>query len=667
MKLPIFKITKLFLFVSFCCFYTLAVTAQESECPEPNKKADKLFEKAAQMKFKGNEAYGSLVEATKEDDEFVDAFYVLADINMQKYKNDPLRYEQNGNTAMKYYASAIQACPAFRNYEVQYILGKYYFDRRKLDDAKPLLERYIANVDPNKRNELPSAEQKLKIITDYQKLLSEKVPFNPVKLEGPSTTDDEYLPMLSPDNQYLFFTRKSEINDRNSAFGPKVRELLTEANKVSATSFSGGKALSAPFNQGEFQGGSCMSVDNKMMFVTVVQMVNNKGRGYPNGDIYFTELVDGEWTELKSVGDNINSSDTWEGQPSISADNKTLYFASARGTDTYGLMDIYKSQRQSDGSWSAPINLGDKINTTGNDKSPFVHSDSYTLYFSSDGHLGVGGFDIFYAKMNQNGDFDEPKNIGYPINTEEDEHGFIVSTDGNYGYFSSNMDGKDLNIYSFELYKEARPEKVVFVTGKISSKNADAAKGMTIELKNTKTNQITEGVVDENTGEYVAVIAASDKEPVMMMAKKNGYAFTSQYINSDKDVIGRPMQMEELVVNPIEEGQTYQINDIKFDTDSYDLSEQIMTILDEFIDFLDQNPTVKVAIQGHTDNKGDQQKNLILSENRAKAVNDYLILEGISPSRMSFKGYGSSKPLVSNDTELGRAKNRRTEFEILSK
>lgn len=667
MKLLIFKKVKLFLLISFCCFSILSVQAQKEECPEPNKKAEKLFEKAAQMKFKGNEAYGSLVEASREDEDFVDAFYILADINMQKYKNDPLRYEQNGNTAMKYYASAIQACAAFRNYEVQYILGEYYFERRQLDDAKPLLERYIANADPSKKNELKSAEKKLKIIKDYQKLLAEKVPFNPVKLQGPSTSDDEYLPMLSPDNQYLFFTRKSEINDRNSAFGPKVRELLTEATKVSATTFSVGQALTAPFNQGEYQGGSCMSVDNKLMFVTVVQMENVQGQGFANGDIYYSELVDGSWSKLKSVGDRINGRTTWEGQPSISADNKTLYFASARGTDNFGGMDIYKSQRQADGSWSAPINLGDKINTKGNDKSPFVHSDSYTLYFASDGHLGVGGFDIFYAKLNQNGEFDEPKNIGYPINTKEDEHGFIVSTDGNYGYFSSNMDGKDLNIYSFELYKEARPEKVVFVTGKISSKNADAAKGMTIELKNTKTNQITEGVVDENTGEYVAVIAASDKEPVMMMAKKNGYAFTSQYINSDKDVIGRPMQMELLEVNPIEEGQTYQINDIKFNTDSYDLSEQIMTILDEFIEFLNQNPTVKIAIQGHTDNKGDQQKNLILSENRAKAVNDYLILEGVSPSRMSYKGYGSSKPLVSNDTEEGRAKNRRTEFEILSK
>jgi outer membrane protein OmpA-like peptidoglycan-associated protein/tetratricopeptide (TPR) repeat protein len=653
--------------VVFTLIATIPAFSQSEGCEEPNKKAQKLFEKAAQVRFKGSQAYGDLVEATKIDENYVDAFFVLADINMQKFKNDPLRYEGEGNKALKYWISAIQACPSFRNFEVSYLLADHYFVRKQYKEAQPLLETYVKNANPAKRNELPKAKERLESINSFLKLMAEPVPFNPIQLKGPGTDDDEYLPMLSPDNRYLFFTRKSEVNDRNSAFGPKIKEQLTQASQMKLDSFSRGIPMPQPFNQGEYQGGNCMSVDNKMMFVTVVQMENIQGRGFANADIYFSEMKEGRWTDLKSIGDNINGRTTWEGQPSISADNKTLYFASARGENNFGGMDIYKVDRKPDGSWSNPINLGENINTSGNDKSPFVHSDSYTLYFASDGHVGVGGFDIFYAKIDKEGNFLKPTNIGYPINTENDEHGFIVSSDGKYGYFSSNMGGKSLDIYTFELYEEARPEEIIFLRGKISSKSPDAAKGMTIELKNTKTNQVTEGVVDESTGEYVAVIAAKDKEPVMMMAKKDGYAFTSQYIDSDKDVIGRPMKMADLEVNPIEEGQTYRINDITFNTDSYLLSQKVMTILDEFIDFLESNPSVKVSIQGHTDSKGDVKRNLELSERRAKAVNDYLIIEGIDPGRLAYKGFGATKPLVSNATEDGRAKNRRTEFVIRSK
>ena len=646
---------------------SLSVTAQSSECSEPNKKALKLFDKAAQVRFKGEQAYGDLIEATKIDPDYVDAYFVLADLNMQKFKNDPIRFESNGNRALGYWEKIVAACPTFRNYEVFYLLAEHKYNRKEYTIAEPLLSQYVNSVNSSKRNDLVTAKQWLRKINAYQDLMKNPVPFKPVKLKGPATADDEYLPMLSPDNRYLFFTRKSEINNRDNAFGPKVRELLSQSSQMSLDSFSRGIPMPEPFNQGEYQGGNCISVDNKMMFVTVVSMESIQGRGFANADIYYTELKDGAWTDLKSIGANINGRTTWEGQPSISSDNRTLYFASARGEDNFGGMDLYKSVRNSDGSWSNPINLGDKINTNGNDKSPFVHSDSYTLYFSSDGQIGIGGYDIYFAKIDDDKNFKEPKNLGYPINTEEDEHGFIVSTDGKYGYFSSNMGGKGLDIYSFELYKEARPEKVVFLRGKIESKDPDAAKGMTIELKNTTTNEVTQGVVDESSGEYVAVIKASEKEPVMMMAKKDGYAFTSQYIDSDKDVIGKAVKVAPLEVNPIETGQTYRINDITFETDSYILSTKIMTILDEFIDFLTNNPSVKVAIQGHTDSKGDVKRNLELSAQRAKAVNDYLILEGITSTRLEFKGFGSSKPLVSNATEEGRAKNRRTEFVIKSK
>ena len=241
----------------------------------------------------------------------------------------------------------------------------------------------------------------------------------------------------------------------------------------------------------------------------------------------------------------------------------------------------------------------------------------------------------------------------------------MVSTDGHYGYFSSDMGEKGLDIYYFELPEEYRPKEIIFLKGSIASNDPDAAKGMSVELKNTATNEVIEGVVDEENGEYVAVISATEEQDVMMMAKKNGYAFTSQYINSREDVVGKPVRTEPMAFKPIEEGETYQINNINFDTDSYELNDQVINILNEFIVFLQDNPTVKIAIYGHTDNVGDPASNLELSTNRANAVKNYLILEDMSPSRLTAKGFGETSPIESNSSAKGRAKNRRTEFVVL--
>tara|TARA_R110002096_G_scaffold426165_3_gene635537 strand:+ start:3040 stop:4989 length:1950 start_codon:yes stop_codon:yes gene_type:complete len=644
--------------------FILGFSQEDWSCKKPSKKAQKLYEKAQQYSFKGNEAYGLLIESVKEDEAFVEALSILAYLNSKKDQSVP----QNKNRTLSYYEKTRLACPAFRNYEATLWLAKYHYKARTYEIAQQLLIEYINNVDKKRKNELEEATDLKKRIDQYFSIFKNPVPFNPIKVEGASSSEDEFLPMLSPDNQYLFFTRRSEV-DTKSAIGKQEKEFFVQSRKKYDGSYSGGIPMPTPFNQGSYQGGSSISVDNKLLFITIVDQIPHPQTKslFSNGDIYYSEFKSGQWGELKSIGAHINGQYTWEGQPSISSDNLTLYFASARGVDNYGGMDLYKTERQKDGSWGPAINLGPKINTEGNEKSPFMHSDSYTLYFSSDGHPTVGGQDIFFAKMNEFGQFNSPTNIGVPINTPNDEHGFMVSTDGKYGYFSSNLGMKGLDIYYFEIPEYARPKDVVFVKGTVASKDPDAAKGMSIELKNMSTNKVTQGVVDEEKGEYVAVITATEKEDVMMMAKKNGYAFTSQYINSTKDVVGKPMRVEPMSFNPIELGETYQINNINFETNSSDLSIQVVHILDEFIEFLTENPSVKVAIYGHTDNIGDAIANLVLSKERSQSVKNYLILEGIGANRLESDGFGANKPIASNKTELGRAKNRRTEFVILSK
>ena len=649
--------------LTICFLLSAATLNAQSNCPKPNKKAKKLFDKAAQYKFRGQQGYQLLIDAINQDPDFVDALSMLAYLNTKRDQKN----QQKLNLAKKYYQRSFDACEAFRNYEAALWLGKYYYELGEYELAYPFLMRYTQKAKSEPANKMKDAVQLSKRIEKYRELFDNPVPFDPKIVEGVSSKEDEYLPMLSPDNQFLFYTRRTQV-DSKSVYGKQERELFIQSRKRYDGTFSGGIPLPEPFNQGAYQGGSSISVDNKLLFITVVeQLPTRDGVLYSNGDIYYAEFIGGKWSELKSIGEHINGAYTWEGQPSISADNQTLFFASARGEDNYGGMDLYKVNRLASGKWGKPINLGPTINTSGNEKSPFMHSDSYTLYFSSDGHPGVGGQDIFFSKINEFGKFDTPVNIGVPINTKLDEHGFMVSTDGNYGYFSSNLAKDGLDIYYFDLPEQAKPKEVVFLKGKVESNDPDAAKGMTIELKNMATNQVVEGVVDEATGEYVAVIAASEKQDVMMMAKKSGYAFTSQYINSDEDVIGKPRRAEPMPFEPIEVGETYRINNVNFPTDSYSIDEQVMNILNEFIAFLESNPSVKVGIHGHTDNVGNEQSNLMLSTNRAKAVMNYLILEGISASRLEYNGFGESKPIASNQTAAGRAKNRRTEFVILSK
>ncbi len=651
-----------------------AVFCQDESCPEPKKKAVKIVEAAKSTD--ADTYYKALIEAIKVDHNYLEAYDEMASINERRAatSNKIREAQQYSNRAIEYYNKIIEICPEYRGYYAPLRLGDYYFSLKEYSKARPYYQTILGSPKAYKKDER-KANERIQDIDTYFKLLKDSVPFDPQLVVGPSTQHDEYLPMLSPDNKYLYFTRKMPDETKGASDGGD-KELFIISRQIAKDKFSGGIPMPSPFNLGQFQGGVSISVNNKLIFITIVEVIpyrgkNPYGRGkmFDNADLYFSEFKDGEWSKLQSIGSNINTETTWEAQPSISSDNKTLYFT--RVMDPFAPdMDIYKCERQPNGSWGDPINLGEPINTIGGDeKSPFMHSDSYTLYFSSTGHIGLGGYDIFYSKMDEKSNqFKKPVNIGYPINTENDEHGFIVNKDGDKAYFaSSNEETKDLNIYSFDLYEIARPQKVIFVNGEILNNKGEVPEGAEVKLKNTQTNREVDAVIDQNTGEYVAVMTVEKDEDIMLTAKKKGYAFSSQLITSNEMVIGKPVKVEKVEIKPIEVGEAYRINDINFTTNSYEITPKITKVLNEFINFLTENPTIKIAIQGHTDNVGDASENLTLSENRAKEVYNYLILEDIDPSRLSFKGFGSTKPVADNSTENGRARNRRTEFVVVGK
>ncbi len=662
----------------------------QSGCPElKNKKAIKKYEYGL-IKLKSRlskdktEAYKALLEATKIDDKFFPAFYELAEINMFKaaFAEDIPTVQRYNNKAVKYYESSIKGCESYMNYDAQYKLGYIYYNKLEYEKALEYLSVFVKNGMNNKSY---SRGQKMyNHCEKYIELITKPVSFSPVKIEGVSTQSDEFLPLISPDGEFIFYTRKYQKHKKGELTSKYVNEFTysKRTNDLSEHNpkFSTGFIMPPPFNNGADQGAISISIDNNNLYLTICKDVRRRsGSGkYTNCDLYVSHFVDEQWTEPQNLGPNINGRYTWESQPSISADGKTLYFASMRPTNigfdvnnsqTYNV-DLYYSEKDKNDKWLPAKNLGKVINTEGNEKSPFMHSDSQTLYFSSDGREGIGGYDIYYSQKNDKGIWSTPKNIGYPINTAKDEVGLIVSTNGEKAYFSSNKigDGKGYDIYSFDLYEEARPKRVLFAKGKLADANGNIIAGAKIEVKSTKTNKITSGLVDSSTGKYAIAVAVEDNEEFLMTVKKEDFAFTSAYLKpKTEELLTAPVKIN-FEMKPIEVGAEVEIKDIHFASNSSLFDKESMFVLNSFVEFLEDNPRVKIEIQGHTDNIGNPKANMELSKERAKAVRDFLILMGIDSTRIvAYKGFGQSKPVASNNTIEGRAKNRRTEFVIVAK
>lgn len=677
---------RVFIVVLFAVSFSLHCFAGEGdECGgTDSKKARKLYESAMNELKSGKtqDAYKMLAEATQEDPEYANAWVEMAYLNFRFSDDSEKRsFIQQAdiyyNKAVSQYEKAAAACPSINNYDVCIWLCDYYYQKRNFEITKKYVDLFINNV--KQHSGLEHIKVIKRKIDKYYEMKSHPVPFNPVKIANINTDNDEYLPLVSPDGEMFFYTqkynRKIDLGNFQTIEEFKVSERdMQTAGKLL---YKNGVPMQNPFNTGSNQGAASVTIDNRFLYVTISEMSRTQYGPFQNFDIWVSEYLDGAWQPLKNLGPNVNGRITWESQPSISADGKTLYFATVRkenigfNEDNNTTSDIWMSQMDENGNWKKAVNLGPVINTSGNEKSPFIHSDSQTLYFSSDGHDGMGGYDIFYSKRNPDGTWQPPKNIGYPINTGDDEIGLIVSNYGNKAYFSSNKlnNNSNLDIYEFEMPLEARPQEVLFVKGQLTDDEGKELEDAKIKVENVKTEEVFDGMIDKMTGRYAVVIPVKKPDDeYLLTVKKRDYAFTSQYIAPKDEVKKEEPIKVNLVVKPIEVDQTVQLNNIYFSTASADLVKQSLFVLDRFVDFLKENPKIKIEIHGHTDNEGIAENNQTLSERRAKAVRDYLLLEGLDPSRIvAWKGFGQNKPVASNDTPEGRAKNRRTEFVIVSK
>lgn len=681
-------ITCLILF-AFLTFDAECKAQDEHPCGlKINKKAIKLYEEAMKtLKYDKEEGYLLLSDAVEKDKEFVDAYFKLAEINMKKAEllkaeadNNYLHEMLNAFTrAEQNYLKVIEICPAFENHHSHFVLGEYYYnnenDYTKYNKSRTFLAEFVKNND-EKNPDFTKAKKLLKNCEEFDRIMNNPVPYDPKPVNGICSNTDEYLPLISPDGTLAFYTHRytrlnKVTNAENFIEEFTVSEKVEDLKEGDTEKYTRTAPMPAPFNAGKNQGGVAISIDNNHILITICEMIETKKTPYTNCDIFQSDYVNGKWTTLKNLGPNVNGNSSWESQPTLSADGKTLYFSSDK-KGGIGDKDIWKSELQADGVWGKAINLGSAINTKGEEKSPFIHTDSQTLYYSSNGLFGLGGYDIFYSKMNLDKTWTTPKNIGYPINTEGDDVGFIVSTNGSKAYFSSNrikgVGGWD--IFAFDLYPEARPKKVALIKGQAKDEKGDDLKDVKIELKNTKTNKVTEAMVDKITGKYAIAITLDDdkKDEFLMVVKKDGYAFTSEYIKPYEE----EKKFEKTVtvdfdVKQVSVGETVKLNNIKFGSNSASFDEASRIVLNNFAEFLEENPKIKIAIYGHTDNVGNASSNMKLSDERAQAVYDYLRVSGIAENRMKYKGFGQTKPIATNDTPDGRAQNRRTEFLITGK
>ncbi len=619
--------------------YPIFLQGQSRQYTSSNKEALNYYAQARQsLDYQLYEqAIKQLKLSVEADPSFLEAHNQLADL---------LKQSKQYKAATEHYIKIITVNPEF-NRSVYFNLGESEINLADYNNAKKYLQKYLTYP-----NIVPSKKQYTNLLINdclfSLNALQHPIPFNPVNMGAEiNTADDEYMPVITADESELIFTRK--VNNNEDFYkSNKKNEKWTTAVYLS-------EQINTPnFNEGA----QSVTQDGQYLFFTGCDRPTSLGKC----DIYVSKRNGDDWDEPHNLNAPVNTR-AWESQPSISSDGRTLYFVSNR-KGGYGGYDIWKSTL-TDKGWSEPENLGPEINTPYDEQSPFIHPDDNTLYFSSNGWPGMGNMDIFVSRRDQAGQWQKPENLGYPINTSADESGLTLNATGNLAYFSSNIlkgyGGYD--IYSFEMPVTLRPQIVTYVKGIVKdAKNNQPLKANVeiIDLESSK--PVLQNTLNAD-GRFLATLTAGKNYGVNI--SKQGYMFYSENFSLSGNSLKKPFIVE-VALQAIEAGNKVILKNIFFDTDKFEIKRQSKTELEKLIVFLNDNPKVNIEISGHTDNVGNEIINKILSENRAKAVFQYLVAQRIQPGRLKYKSYGKSQPIAPNTTEEGRQLNRRTEFKIIS-
>jgi len=470
----------------------------------------------------------------------------------------------------------------------------------------------------------------------------------------------DLAPIISPDGRILFFTREG---DPRNLGGPNDQDIWY-SNIDSNGNFEKAENIGPPLNNAYSNFAISVTPDGNSLVVGNIYLKKNttqkQGVSISHRQNYYWS-----YPEPLSINNYYNKS---RASTSYYAnDSKTLLFGIVRD-DSYDSYDLYVSFLQSDGIWSEPKNLGPEINTVGEELSPFLASDLTTLYFSSNSYPGYGKNDIFMSRRLDSTwqHWSEPINLGDRINTPEWDAYFSVPASGEYAYFVSYRDPIHReDIYRIKLPQSLKPESVVLLSGKVLNSKTNtpiSAKIVYEELPQGK--EVGTAISNDSTGEYKITLPGN---------KKYGFRATAENFigiseNIDLTNLAEYQELKrDLYLVPIQKGEKFKINNIFFEFGKFDLLPESYPELNRLAEFLQKNPEIKIQINGYTDNIGTNKDNQILSQKRADAVRDYLISKGIEANRIGAIGYGEKVPIATNETDEGRALNRRVEFEILEK
>lgn len=617
-----------------------------------SKRAEKLYKEALREYTLGNKIPSELllIKAMKADKNFIEAYILTATIK------EELGYPLG---AINFYTKGLAINPnAIPN--GHYYLAKVYLAEGIYAEAKLSFETYLSFNGISQRLK-EDAEFQLQNCIFALEAIKHPVAFKLKNLGANINTEkSEYFPSLTIDNQFLLFTRRldKQTKGQQEDFYGAVN-LNDSLWQQSYPIYD----LNTPFNEGA----ASLSADGKTLVFTVCENLGDYGngrKGYGSCDLFFSRKQGDHWSQPQNLGPTINTSH-WESQPSLSSDGKSVYFVRAPKR-SQGHSNIYRADLDENGYWQKPIKLNSHINTSKDEQSVFIHPDNQTLYFSSDGHIGMGKTDLYMCKWDAEiQDWGKAVNLGYPINTHKDESSILVAPNGKLAYFASDREEGfgELDLYSFHLPENVQPEKITYLKGLVYNSKTQELLGAQFELIDIDSGkQIISSISDAFDGSFLLTLNLG-KDYLLNVSKKNYLFYSDQFLMQKAFESQNPF-LKDIPLHPIAIGEKVILKNIFFETDKSNLQKTSEIELGKLISFLNKNPELSIEIQGHTDNVGTADYNLKLSTARAKAVYGFLLKYQIADERLIYQGYGLTEPLANNDSEDGRAQNRRTEFVV---
>ncbi len=609
-----------------------------------NKKAGILYAQAydAAQDQQYEVAIAKINQAIKLEPKFVDAFLSRAGIyaNLKKYDSSVIDFEKGFQLDSVYSI----------NYLLPYSISQAGLGQ--FQKALHAVNRFLQSEGLNSQS--IRAGNYRKGVYEFAVAFEKKHPLNQYVFEPNNLGDAinsnalEYFPSLTIDGKKLIFTRRV-----------KGDEDFYESN-FSDGKWSKAQPLEGKVNTDQNEGAQNISQDGTCIVFTGC----NYPQGYGSCDLYISYKTKQGWSEAENLGPMVNS-DFWESSPSLSPDKQAIYFSSNQ-PGGYGGKDIWVTRRNIKGKWGSPENLGPEVNSSGDESCSFMYADNQTLFFNSTGHQGYGQADLFYSKKLNDSTWSEAENLGYPINTIDEEGSLIVAADGKTAYYASDRgDSKaGLDLFSFQLRQDLQPPKILWVKGQVYDAKNKNGLPSSVELTDIKTGQLMSKVQTDETGNFLTTLPVGND--YAFNVNRKGYLFYSENYNLNDRSIDSIFTAN-IPLQPIEAGAAIVLKNIFFDSKKTELSPESTVELNKLIQLLKDNPQLKILITGHTDNIGKAADNELLSNGRAESVIRYILATKLfSKDRLQSKGMGANQPIADNSTEKGRAANRRTEMTVIS-